>query len=365
MSMKILFLDFSKWTYDTRTPLHKPLGGTQSAVAYLSAALAAASHEIAVLITDSAAEPAESEGVRFLTLPCSTETLNAFDVVVLSTSSLAQTVRDAGCTRPLVLWAQHDVQESSVQALKTASERDHYAGFAMVSEWQSEQYRAAFGIDGSRMRVLRNAASPAFLAQSRSVHWFQAGRPPVLAYTSTPFRGLDVLLMSFPAIRARLPGVELRVFSSMGIYHPDTPDPFSSLYELAKALPGVTYVGPLPQARLAEAMREVDVWSYPCIFPETSCISAIEAMASGTLMVTTTQGALPETTSGFAELVSFSSMSPAISATAYAKHLVQAVNAQSAEKSAERLEKQVAYARANYNWPGRAAEWVAWLDSLL
>ncbi len=365
--MKILFLDFSRWTFDTRTPLHRPLGGTQSAVAYLSAALAAAGHEVAVLLTGDAAKPMEADGVRFLTLPCDTETLNSFDVVVLSTSAHAQTVRGAGCVRPLVLWCQHDFDQTAVQALQAAAERDLYAGFAMVSEWQSERYRAAYDLDRSRMRVLRNAASPVFFAQSRSDHWFEAGRSPVLAYTSTPFRGLDILLVSFPAIRSRLPGAELRVYSSMTIYDLDTPDPFSSLYELAKVLPGVTYVGPLSQARLAEEMRQIDIWSYPCTFAETSCISAIEAMAAGTLLVTTTEGALPETTAGFAKSATFSSGSAGIAATEYAEHLVRAVTAQSSltKKAAESLDMQVTYARTHYNWTDRAAEWEAWLDCIL
>lgn len=210
--MKILFLDLSKWTFDTRTPLIRPLGGTQSAVAYLSAALAAAGHEVAVLLTDEAAEPKETDGVRFMTLPCQSDTLNSFDVIILSTSAAARTVRGAGCTRPIVLWCAHDANQSGVQALKIAAERDLYAGFAMVSEWQAERYRAEFALDRSRMRVLRNAASPVFFAHSKSDYWFEAGRPPVLAYTSTPYRGLDILLMSFPAIRSRLPGVELRSF---------------------------------------------------------------------------------------------------------------------------------------------------------
>lgn len=204
--MKILFLDFSRWTFDTRTPLHRPLGGTQSAVAYLSAALAAAGHEVAVLLTGDAAKPMEADGVRFLTLPCDTETLNSFDVVVLSTSAHAQTVRGAGCVRPLVLWCQHDFDQTAVQALQAAAERDLYAGFAMVSEWQSERYRAAYDLDRSRMRVLRNAASPVFFAQSRSDHWFEAADPrcwptPAHRFAASTFSWCRSLL-SAPACRA-------------------------------------------------------------------------------------------------------------------------------------------------------------------
>src|SRR5581483_3166990 len=113
--------------------------------------------------------------------------------------------------------------------------------------------------------------------------------------------GLDVLLTAYPSIRARLGGARLRVFSGMGIYTQSyvagqsRQDDYASLYELCAALPEADYVGPLPHADLAAAMAEADIWAYPCTFAETSCISAMEAMAAGALIITTSLGALPET----------------------------------------------------------------------
>src|SRR6185312_6187435 len=57
-----------------------------------------------------------------------------------------------------------------------------------------------------------------------------------LAYTSTPFRGLDVLLDVFPRIRAACPDTELDVFSSMRVYgmaEEDDRRQFRALYRKA------------------------------------------------------------------------------------------------------------------------------------
>jgi glycosyltransferase involved in cell wall biosynthesis len=364
--MKILFVDPITLPYDTRTPLNQPLGGTASAVAYLSAALVRSGHEVAVI--NGGTDPTETDGVQFLKLPCPTPVLNSFDIVVLVSKAMAGVMRDIGCTRPLVLWCHLAVDQEVVQPLHLAAERDLYAGFAMVSQWQATTYHASFGIDAARIQVLRNAVAPAFHALPMSNRWLEAGSPPVLGYSSTPFRGLDILLLAFAAIRARLPGATLRVFSSMGIYGPGKPDSFVALYDLARALPGVDYVGPLSQPHLAAAMAEVDIWAYPCTFPETSCIAAMEAMAAGTLLVTTSLGALPETTAGFAQLyeIGGDKRYPGMVATHFAAQVLEAAARASADtqQSLQALVRQVAFARAHYDWALRAAEWTAWIEEL-
>jgi len=362
--MKILFLDLMGLAYDTTSPFKMPLGGTQSAVAYLSKELAALGHD--VMVINGVPEPRETDGVRFDSLPCPTHVMNEFDVIVLVAAAIGQTIRGLGVTRPMILWCHHAHDQAAVQPLTSPEERSAFQGYAMVSQWQAVNYMNLFGLSNDQVRILRNAASPMILAAPTKDPWYVRGTPPTLAYTSTPFRGLDILLMAFPMIRALVPEARLRVYSSMGIYgQSDAEDQFSALYALARALPGVDYVGPLPQARLAEALTEVDYLAYPSTFAETSCIAVIEAMAAGAHVISTALGALPETTSGYATFVDQAASHPIMFATRYANAVADKIKSCNPDTDRVQRANQMEVVRYVYSWPDRAKTWAGWMQEVV
>jgi hypothetical protein len=117
--------------------------------------------------------------------------------------------------------------------------------------------------------------------------------------------GLELLLDIFPQVRREHPQAELHLYSSMKVYNDAAGDrEFVPLYDKLRALPGVTYFGSQPQPILAQAFRRASVLSYPNVFPETSCIVVMEALASGMHVVTSDMGGLAETGMGFASHVS-------------------------------------------------------------
>jgi glycosyltransferase involved in cell wall biosynthesis len=268
---------------------------------------------------------------------------------------------------PMALWSQHAPNQAAVKALTNAEERQTWDRFFLVSQWQADAYASSFGMPPERISVMRNAVSPPFQAlERRHPPFFRTGAPPVLAYTSTPFRGLVVLLTAFPAIRAAVPECRLRVYSSMGVYQVnDAADDYRVLYDLARALPGSEYLGSLPQSALAEALAEADILAYPNTFAETSCISVMEAMAAGCLVVTSKLGALPETTAGFGILMD--ALSDVVAMTReFTKVLVSVIRMarEKPDQFEDGLRRQQLHARTAYSWARRAEEWEQALELL-
>ena len=114
-------------------------------------------------------------------------------------------------------------------------------------------------------------------------------------YSSTPYRGLDVLLKVWPRIRKKVPHAELSIFSSIKVYGEFFDDsPWEDLYNLAKRTEGVIYHGTVKQDRLAQEQMSSQLLLYPNTFAETCCCTAMENQLAGTPIISTKAGALPE-----------------------------------------------------------------------
>ncbi|HLJ96642.1 MAG TPA: glycosyltransferase, partial [Gemmataceae bacterium] len=307
--LRLAFAAFSPFPFTIDTPYSQPLGGSESALCYLAEALAQQGHEVFLLTATRA--PVHLRGVHcWPRSAASIRQFGPFDAfIVQNFAGKGREIRTLlPRSTPLVFWSQHAQDQPGVQALHDAGERRAYDAFVFVSDWQRRQYGQHFRLDPKRMVVLQNAISPAFAAlfADNLAILDQKRNPPVLAYTSTPYRGLDRLLEAFPRIRRAVPGMILKVFSSMRVYHvPESEEQarFGSLYQQCRETEGVEYVGSLPQPELARQLRAASVLAYPNTFAETSCIAVLEAMASGCCVVTSELAALPETSVGFARLI--------------------------------------------------------------
>lgn len=114
-------------------------------------------------------------------------------------------------------------------------------------------------------------------------------------YTTTPFRGLDVLFNVWPEIKEKAPKAELHIYSNMSIYNRENPEEIMEMFNHGKALDGVYLHNPVTQDKLADIMIDADVMLYPCHYAETSCITAMESIKANTPIITSDFGALSET----------------------------------------------------------------------
>jgi len=364
----IVFIDATGWAYDPDTPFERALGGSESAACYLAPELVKLGHR--VTLASRAAKPKLVRGVRCQPVRGMEDCVlrNADCVVHLSGfahSWLAELKAQCRPDARQILWTGHAHDRAAVATLAQPEIQSLIDGFAMVSEWQAGCFWQAFGLDPARIGILRNAVSPAFadLFGGNPILPAKEG-PPTLCYTSTPFRGLDRLLVAFPRIRAAVPDARLEIYSSMGIYNALL-DPHEPLYEAARRSPGVAYHGSVAQPALAQALRRATMLAYPNTFAETSCIAVMEAMAAGCAVVTSDLGALPETGAGFIDLMPPLADADA-HAEAFADRVIQLLAARQADPvgTERRLQAQVAYVVAENNWPRRAEQWSAWLSAM-
>jgi len=364
--MNWIFLDGIPWDYDIETPLVRPLGGSQSCLCYLAAALARRGHGVTALTATTS--PRVVQGVRCLGLreiPRSEfEVPNSIIVVLNGPAEMAAQLRPVlPPTAPLVLWAHHATDQPAMQPLRNPTCPAQWDRILCVSPWQAATFVEELGVPRERIEVLHDAIAPAFerMFQSASELAVAKAGPPRMAYTSTPFRGLDLLLGCFPAIRREHPDCELDVFSSMLVYGmAGNQDGFQPLYAEARALEGVNYYGSVPQPELARHMAKVSVLAYPNTFAETCCIAALEALAAGALVVTSDLGALRDTCSGYGRLIA--PLGQERTAEVFARDFVVAVCGALSELKRDRAAftarqfAQASHFNAVHTWDLRAAE---------
>lgn len=365
--MHWIFLDLIEWDYDVETPLVRPLGGSQSALCYLATALAERGHSVTTLTGTS--QPREVGQVRCLGYrqfpPQLFHAPGTIAVLLNGPADMAVQIRPLlPVGVPLVLWTQHAHDQPAMQPLLQPACPGLWDRIVCISQWQRSMFAQQLGVPAAHLEVLRNAIGPAFqglFRDAEELEHVKAG-PPRLAYTSTPFRGLELLLSCFPAIRQQHPECQLDVFSSMRVYGTEGPqDAYQHLYAVSRLLDGVHYRGSLAQPELAQQMRGVSVLAYPNIFPETCCIAALEALAAGAIVVTSDLAALPETCGDFGRLVS--PISAARSRAEYERDFMAAVSAALGDVYANRAAlaarqfAQVRAMNAAHTWAQRAIEW--------
>ena len=196
-------------------------------------------------------------------------------------------------SKRLIYWNQLSYDQQAVNFLNYKENIDKIEHFVFVSNWQFEQFRKRFNIPGERSTIIENA----HLGVRKKLEFSDKIK---CVYTSTPWRGLDVLLKAFEMLDDQ--NVTLDIYSSTKIYgnsfSQSEEQKYEPLYDWAEQIKNVNYIGNIPNQELREKLNEYDILVYPCTFEETSCISVIEAISCGLFVVTSSLGALPETCQG-------------------------------------------------------------------
>ncbi len=194
------------------------------------------------------------------------------------------------------LWCHDDVNKGKTSLLRnpTAAEDFYNAcdGVIFSSHYQQERWLKALNIPLNKAFMSSNGVP---LDKFDVLPDSLGNRQPWAYYSTTSRQDLVVLLKGWPLIKSAVPDAELHLYSSMAIHDNSEKESFRQLYRLALNLDGVTFYGLVGQAQIRKAAQMCRVLASPCVFPKTSCIIELEAMAAGSVVVSMALGALPET----------------------------------------------------------------------
>lgn len=188
----------------------------------------------------------------------------------------------------------HDLPlDPESEHLKDPALRARFNKLVFSSNWQYQQFRDYLGVPYSNHSAVIETGIEPLVMTHKPMDKVR------LIYTSTPHRGLEILVPVFVELAKKYPNIELDVFSSFGIYGwEDRDKPFEPLFDICRSHPQINYHGWQPNDIVRAAYEGAHIFSYPNIWPETSCRSLIEAMSAGCLCVHPNFAALPETSGG-------------------------------------------------------------------
>lgn len=278
----------------------------------------------------------------------------------LSRVSLFNFPHQAETAYPMIYWNTVSYDQTSVQVLQDLNFVKQIKKFVFVSHWQSEKFRQIYKIPSVKTEVIQNACLG---VPDREIKVPQDKIK--ICYTSTPWRGLDVLLRAWEISPPE--NCELHVFSSTKIYGKEFSDneefKFNKLYEKCKTLPNVVYRGAVRNEDLRKELVEFDILAYPSTFEETSCISVIEALSAGLRVVTSNLGALPETTEGWARIYPYKTEKE-IHAEYFSEVLNDEVEKLRKGELTDHLTNQITIYKKKWSWDEREKEWRKLLESI-
>ena len=174
-----------------------------------------------------------------------------------------------------------------------------------VSYWQQDMFAMAYGIPYAHSTVIRNAIEP---IQYDKFITDDLGKFPIrLIYTSTPHRGLNILVPVFEELAEEFGDkIHLDVFSSFKLYGWEQRDqPYQHLFDRLEKHPQATYHGTQSNDTIREYLAKSHIFAYPSTWVETSCLCLIEAMSAGCHCVHSSLGALSETSMNHTRMYQF------------------------------------------------------------
>lgn len=257
-----------------------------------------------------------------------------------------------------IFWLHESSKDIESQILLNPFIKRQFKKLVFVSDWQFRTYQQDLGVLPQEGVVLKNAIEPLTVLE-------KPGDRINLIYHTTPHRGLEILIPVFCHLAKTNSKLHLDVFSSFKAYGLDEMDRhYKSIFDICQNHPQIKYHGYQPNEVVREALQRAHIFTYPCIWAETSCLAAIEAMSAKCLVVCSDLAALSETVGKFG-ITYAHEKDLNRHANIFGEKLSEAINSLYKESIKELINSSKERADKIYNWKSRIEDWKSLLYGIL
>ena len=258
------------------------LGGSESSVAFLSDYF---THDYNVYIAGDVMEEIHDNKfyINNSNLKYLIDQLN-FKVVIISRFLLFLEAFQNIKTQKIYLWA-HDLELISTGTQMTSNEliqkwNHKINGCICLTNWHKNIFEKKYPELKNKINVINNGIKPELFNNINTKKKIKNQ----FIYTSRSERGLLRLLELWEKITSKVPSATLVLASYL-----DFPNPKNhidtEIEKIIKNFHNVKHYGKLNKNDLYQLMAKSEYWFYPCSYPETSCITAMEMMMSEVICI--------------------------------------------------------------------------------
>jgi glycosyltransferase involved in cell wall biosynthesis len=242
-----------------------------------------------------------------------------------------------------IFWIHNNINQFTEhvgKVLKGVKVREATECVIAVSEYEKNIISGELNLEKNKIIVIPNAIESITPTPGK----FKNVDRVKLIHASSMDRGLEMLLNAIPLMKEDF---ELNVFNN---FYPDLPHNFNVD---AVNDPRVNFYGKTPRKTLHKFFADAHIHAYPSTYPETSCLTQMEALSAGCYTVHTDLGALPETSMGHGVMIPIEELTP----ERYAEELDKAIR--KVRENGYDYTKQVQDILDNFTWDKAKQNWLA------
>ena len=267
-------------------------------------------------------------------------------------------VRDLEDDKIRIYWLHDLPEDPETNHLKDEISRGRFHKLVFCGQWQYYRYQHMLGVPyDTHSTIIETAIDP--------IPFVEKSKDEIrLIYTSTPQRGLGLLVPVFEKLAEEYDNIVLDVYSSFKIYGWDDADKqFEPLYKRMRAHPKINYHSYASNEDVRTALQKAHIFAYPSIWTECNSRSLIEAMSAGLLCVHPNRGGLIDTSGGLNFMYQGSDDVQEHAGTFYFA-LKNAIDIVNTEQIQDYLKLTKTYADSRFNWTKITSQWQDLMASL-